>query len=111
MPSRLIFRCQFCDAQPDPDTQASLESQVRVLLFGEYLDAPPEGWLTWTGRGICGPVRYACAGHRDELQAYVRRHYGSVAWQAKKEGPFPRYPPPGSKRTGPASDVPKWGLG
>lgn len=106
----MIFRCEFCDAEPDWETRGSLESQMRALLFGEYLDAPPSGWLTWTGRGILGPVRYACPEHRADLQAFLRKHYGTVAWHPKKEGPYPRFPPPGSRRTPPASDLPKWGL-
>lgn len=110
MPSRLVFRCQFCDAVPDNETHASLTAQVRAQLFGEYLDAMPGSWLTFTGRGICGPTRYACFEHRDALIAYVHKHYGSVAWQAKKKGPFPRFAPPGSKREGPppSSDTPRF---
>ncbi len=87
MPSRLIFRCQFCDAVPDDETHASLSAQLRAQLFGEYLDAMPGGWLTFTGNGICGPARYACFEHRDDLTTYVRKHYGTVAWQTKKTGP------------------------
>ncbi len=100
MPTRLVFRCQFCDAVPDEHTQASLVDQLRAQLFGEYLDAMPGAWLTWTGNGVCGPTRYACWDHRDDLMRYVRKHYGTVAWNAKRTEPFPRFAPPGSKRQG-----------
>jgi hypothetical protein len=42
---RVIFRCHFCTAQPDAETQRSLERQLRELVFGEYLEAlPGDGW-------------------------------------------------------------------
>ena len=47
MPVRVIFRCDICGAQPDPETQASLEKQVLDLCHGEYVDAEPGHWLTW----------------------------------------------------------------
>ena len=108
MPSRLIFRCQFCDAVPDDDTHESLRKQLRARLFGEFLDAMPGAWLTFTGNGVCGPTRYACFDHRDDLERYVRKHYGTVAWQVKRPGPFPRYAPPGSKPAGkpPSTEFP-----
>ncbi len=46
--------------------------------FGEYLDAQPGGWLIFTAGGPLGSKRYACPEHRDDLTAYVRRHYGAV---------------------------------
>jgi hypothetical protein len=70
----MIFRCQFCPAVPDPETQRSLEHQLRELVCGEYLDAPPGRWLVWHGRGPFGPTRYACAEHRGDLTAYLREH-------------------------------------
>jgi hypothetical protein len=70
---------------------------VRGELFGEYLHTMPGGWLVWTGRGILGPVRHACLAHRDDLMEHVRRHYGTVAWQAKRTGPFRRFAPSWSK--------------
>jgi hypothetical protein len=88
MPVRVIFRCQFCDAKPDPATQRSLEAQIRELLHGEYLDALPGRWLVWFGAGPLGPTRYACAEHRGELTAFVRVHYGSVGWQPWKMPPY-----------------------
>lgn len=94
MPVKPIFRCQFCDAQPDGETQASLESQLLAELFGEYLDAAPSNWLTWTGRGPLGPVRYACPDHRGDLAAYLRTHYGSIGPHPWKRGPYRRYAPP-----------------
>ena len=42
------------------------------LRHGEYVDAEPERWLIWHGRGIYGPTRYACGNHRGELKALIR---------------------------------------
>lgn len=42
MPVRVVFRCQFCAAEPDAATQRSLERQLRELVCGEYLDALPD---------------------------------------------------------------------
>jgi hypothetical protein len=89
MPVRMIFRCQFCDAMPDPETHASLVRQLHELVFGEYLDALPGRWLVWHGQGPLGPRRYACPDHRGELTAYLRVHYGSVGWQPWKMPPYP----------------------
>jgi hypothetical protein len=110
VPARLRFRCQFCGAVPDDATHASLVDQVRAQLFGEYLEAMPGAWLTWTGNGVCGPARYACFDHQNELMRYVRKHYGTVAWNAKRARPFPRHPPAGSKRPGAPkhAGTPRW---
>jgi hypothetical protein len=89
VPTRLIFRCQFCDAVPDASTQRTLERGCRELLFGEYLDAPPGRWLEWHGGGPLGPRRYACAQHRGDLVAYLRNHYGTVAPNPWKMPPYP----------------------
>lgn len=89
MPCRLIFRCEFCDARPDDDTQRSLEEGLSLLLFGTYVDAEPGNWLVWHGRGIYGPQRYACPAHREELKARLRKHYGSVGPHPFAEGPHP----------------------
>ena len=64
MPTRAVFRCQFCDAVPDHGTQRSLQGQVTERMFGEYLDAFPGRWLVWNGGGPLGPRRYACRKHR-----------------------------------------------
>ncbi len=93
VPVKLIFRCQFCDAVPDAPTQVSLERQLGAELFGEYLDGPPSGWLTWTGRGIFGPKRHACPEHRGRLEEYLRLHYGSVGPHPWKRGPHRRFSP------------------
>lgn len=90
MPVRLIFRCQFCAAVPDAETQRSLEGQLRELVCGEYLDALPGRWLVWHGRGPFGPIRYACPDHRGDLTAYLREHYGSIGWHPWKMPPYPR---------------------
>lgn len=92
MPVKLVFRCQFCEARPDPETQAELERQAQDMLFGIYVDAEPARWLTWHGRGPLGPTRHACPEHRGELTAYLRHHYGSVGWHPWKMGPYPRPP-------------------
>jgi hypothetical protein len=89
MPVKLVFRCQFCEAQPDAQTHASLVGQVRELQFGEYLDMLPGRWLVWTGHGQLGPKRFACAEHRGDLTAYVREHYGCLAKHPWKRPPYP----------------------
>jgi hypothetical protein len=111
---KLIFRCQFCDRLPDPLTQMSLEGQVQDLNFGQYLDAPPERWLTWHGRGIYGPARYACPDHRGDLTAFLRRHYGTIGWHPWKMGPYPTSCKTADTerawRTGGRSTAQKWGM-
>ncbi|MDQ6834651.1 MAG: hypothetical protein M3016_00505 [Actinomycetota bacterium] len=115
MTIRVVFRCQFCPAGPDPLTQLALEGQLRELAFGQYLDAAPGRWLVWLGGGPLGPRRYACAEHRGELTAYLREHNGTIA-----PGPWRRPPYPHSWRTadteralrnGGLSAMPKWGFG
>ena len=63
MPVIVVFRCEICGARPDPETQTSLERQLLDLRHGEYVDAEPGRWLTWHGRGMYGPQRYACGEH------------------------------------------------
>lgn len=115
MPTRVIFRCEFCAAAPDPDTQVSLERGLRELAFGAYLDVPPDGWLVWYGGGPLGPRRYACRAHRGELTAYLREHYGTVAPHPWKRPPYPTtVRTPDTERAirqGALSAMPKWGLG
>jgi hypothetical protein len=87
-----VFRCEFCGIQPDPETQTSLEHQLLDLRHGEYVDAgegPPAPWLTWHGRGMYGPTRYACGEHRGELKATLREHYGTLGWHPWAMGPHP----------------------
>ena len=114
MPTRVIFRCEFCSAGPDPTAQLLLERQLRELAFGEYVELSPRGWLVWHGGGPLGPRRYACPEHKGELTAYLREHYGSIA-----PNPWRRPPYPSSARTpdterairhGALSQMPKWGL-
>ena len=88
MPVNVIFRCEFCDAVPDADTQAALEGQILVQAFGTYIDVLPGRWLIWTGRGPLGPKRYACAKHRGDLTALLREQYGSIAWHPWKRPPY-----------------------
>ena len=89
MPVAVLFSCDICGARPDPDTQRALERQLLDLRHGEYVDADPGGWLTWHGRGIYGPQRYACAEHRDELKARLCQLYGSLGWHPWARGPHP----------------------
>ena len=93
MPVRVVFRCEICGCHPDPETQVSLERQLLDLRHGEYVDAEgPEGgacWLTWHGRGIYGPLRYACGEHRGDLKALIREEYGTLGWHPWARGPHP----------------------
>jgi len=114
VPVRVIFRCEFCEAVPDPETQRTLEQQLRELIFGEYLEVPPGRWLSWHGGGPLGPRRYACAEHRGELKAFLREHYGSVAPHPWKMPPYPSTrrsrDTDRAIRHGGLSSMPKWGL-
>ena len=85
----VVFRCELCGALPDPLTQASLEEQLLDLAHGEYIDAAPGRWLTWRGRGLYGPTRYACGEHRGELKALLREHYGTLGREPWAIGPHP----------------------
>ncbi|HEX8160190.1 MAG TPA: hypothetical protein VF526_22650 [Solirubrobacteraceae bacterium] len=89
MAVRLRFRCQFCDCRPDPLTQLSLEKTVAQIASGTYVDAMPEKWLVWHGRGPYGPMRYACPDHRGDLVAYLREHYGTLGPHPWKRPPYP----------------------
>ncbi len=115
MPSRVIFRCEFCNRQPDPLTQLDLEGTLREVVWGQYLDVGAERWLVWHGRGLYGRTRYACPDHWGNLTAYLREHYGTVGWHPWKTPPYPQ-----SVRTadteratkqGALSAMPKWGFG
>ena len=57
MPVSFIFRCQYCDAQPDPLTQMRLQGAMREFVWGAYQNALPGRWLIWHGRGLYGPPR------------------------------------------------------
>jgi hypothetical protein len=80
MPSRFVFRCDFCDVEPDEETHRNLTSQLAELRSGEFVNMPPGGWLVWHGKGIYGPTRYACGEHRVALRTFVREHYGTIGW-------------------------------
>jgi hypothetical protein len=84
----LVFRCQFCERRADPLTQVSLEKTVRRPELGTYIDAMPERWLVWHGRGPYGPARYACPEHRGDLVAYLREHYGTLGAHPWKRPPY-----------------------
>jgi hypothetical protein len=101
VPVKAIFRCQFCDAAPDAPTHTNLVRQLRAELFGEYIDAAPSNWLTWTGHGPFGPVRYACPRHRGQLVSYLRIHYGAIGPHPWKRGPYRRFAPPPARSHGP----------
>jgi hypothetical protein len=109
------FKCQFCSAAPDEQTQLSLEGQLRELVFAEYLDALPGMWLVWHGGGPLGPRRYACDDHRADLTAFLRMHYGTIGYQVWKMPPYAM-----TRRSrdtelaiakGGLSPMPKWGFG
>ncbi len=111
MPTRAVFRCQFCDAVPDHGTQRSLQGQVTERMFGEYLDAFPGRWLVWNGGGPLGPRRYACRKHRGDLVAYLRYHYATVASQVWKMPPYTqRWPDEKRPHMGGSMGIIKFGL-
>jgi hypothetical protein len=89
MPVRVVFRCDVCGAEPDPETRRSLERQLLDLCHGEYVDSPPGNWLTWHGRGLYGRNRYACGRHRGELKAELREHLGTLGGGPWSMGPHP----------------------
>ncbi len=89
VPVSVVFTCDVCGRRPDPETQASLQRQLLDLRHGEYVDADPGRWLTWHGRGIYGPTRYACGEHRGELKALLREEYGTVGPRPWDKGPHP----------------------
>jgi hypothetical protein len=89
MPVRVVFKCEFCGSSPAGETRRALERQLLDLRHGEYVDAGPERWLVWHGRGIYGPIRYACGRHRGDLKASLRRQYGTLGWHPWAKGPHP----------------------
>ncbi|WP_372791830.1 hypothetical protein [Paraconexibacter sp.] len=89
MPVRVVFTCDVCGVRPDEITHGLLQEQLQLLLCGEYLDSEPDGWLTWTGRGVYGAVRRACRDHRAELKAAIRKDYGTLGFHPWAEGPHP----------------------
>jgi len=95
MTVRVLFRCEQCDALPDPATERTLGGQLRDRTFGECQDAQPGGWLIWTAGGPLGSKRYACPQHRDDLIAYLRRHYGAIRCGVWKAEPYPALWPDG----------------
>jgi hypothetical protein len=89
MPISFIFRCQYCEAQPDPLTQLRLQGAMREFVWGAYQNALPGRWLIWHGRGLYGPARYACPEHRGDLVAFLREHYGTIGFHPWKRPPYP----------------------
>jgi hypothetical protein len=69
--------------------EVDLEQIVPNPQFGACVDAMPERWLVWHGRGPYGPPRYACADHRGDLVAYLRKHYDAVGPHPWKRPPYP----------------------
>ena len=63
----------------------------REILSAQYLDAEPGHWIVWSGGGIFGRTRYACAEHRGDLVAHLRKHYGNIGWQPWAKGPYKRF--------------------
>jgi len=89
MPVTVVFRCEICGRTPGRETHANLQRQLLDLRHGEYVDADPEHWLVWHGRGIYGPARYACGAHRGDLKARLREQYGTLGWHPWAKGPHP----------------------
>jgi len=89
MPCKLVFRCRFCDVEPDEETRCTLQEQLSLLLWGTYVDAEPGHWLVWHGRGMYGGTLYACEQHREDLKSYLRKHYGTIGPHPKAPGPHP----------------------
>jgi hypothetical protein len=89
VPVKPVFRCEHCDQRPDPETQASLEDQMLDMRHGEYVDAGPANWLTWSGGGLYGKTLYACGEHRGDLKARLREDYGTIGWHPWAKGPHP----------------------
>jgi hypothetical protein len=85
----VVFRCEVGGARPGREPQLALARQLLDLRSGEYVDADPESWLTWHGRGIYGPQRYVCGEHRSELKARIRAEYGALGWHPWARGPHP----------------------
>ena len=85
----MVFRCEFCGRRPGPETQVNLEHQLLDLRHGEYVDAEPDRWLVWHGRGIYGATRYACQEHRGDLKARLREQYGTLGWHPWAKGRTP----------------------
>ncbi len=92
---KVIFGCERCDARPDRATQRTLERHLRDRTLGQFFDAQPGGWLTWTAGGPFGSRSYACAEHRAELVARVRRHYGGRGGGVWADEPYPSLWPHG----------------
>jgi hypothetical protein len=110
---RLLFRCDICGGVPREPTRESLERQLLHHRFGEYVDAGPERWLVWHGRGLYGRTLYACGKHRGELKALVREHYGTIGPHPWSMRTYPSERPPdaaSARRRAQATGLPKWGL-
>lgn len=95
MAVRVRFRCEHCDALPDPATQRALEGQLRDPTRGELRDAQPGGWLVWTAGGSLGSKLYACPRHRAELTDCVRRRFGAIRSIVWRDEPYPAFWPDG----------------
>jgi hypothetical protein len=95
MPVRVRFRCEHCDALPDPATERTLQGQLRDRTHGEFRDAQPGGWLIWTAGGALGSKLYACPRHRADLTDHVRRHFGAIRSIVWRSEPYPSLWPDG----------------
>jgi hypothetical protein len=89
MPIAVVFRCEICGRRPGPETQLALERQLLDLRHGEYVDAEPERWLSWHGRGIYGPTRYACGGAPRRAEGVVARAVRHTRMAPVGQGPAP----------------------
>ena len=98
VPIRLVFRCDYCGAQPDPDTHRALEGRLLDRRFGAYLDAQPGQLADLQRRRAPGRRRYACVAHRTDLTADLQAHYGAMCRLVHDEGPYPALWPNGFSR-------------
>ena len=96
MPIRLVFRCDYCDARPDPDTQRTLEGQLLDRQLRRVSGCAAGDWLIFNAGGPLGGRRYACIAHRTHLTADLDAHYGAMCPLVRDAGPYPSLGPTGS---------------
>ena len=116
MPTRVIFRCEFCRLAPDPLTQLALERQLRELAFGEYLEVPP-GPAGWCGSAAARSVRAATPAPSTAASS-PPTCASTTARSPPTRGSARRTRPAGARadteraiRNGGLSSMPKWGFG
>jgi hypothetical protein len=91
VPSRLIFRCEYCGVRAEGATERALEAQLQEFLFGEYLDVEPGHWLHGPAAGSTGG-QYACGEHAVEGGPERRGTLGWHPWDGSPPGQLPPRP-------------------